>query len=371
MERVVTTVDKMELVPYETNSTECVTREERVLTIRLRAFGGPDALVCEETTRPIPEPGEVLIKVACCGVCHLDLILRSGTRSRVSLPRTLGHELAGEVVEVGAGVRDFDAGDRVTVFNFQACASCEDCRRGRPSLCRATKGDIGQTRDGGYADYAVLLASNLVRLPSGMAMDAACFAACVYGPPYKAIRRVGDLKPGQTAVITGASGGLGLAAIQIINALGGRSIAITSSAAKVPLLKERGANEVVVSADGNFGEDVRALTNGRGADLVVELTGSPTFAGTLRSLAPGGRCAVVGELHGNPVSINLGLLIIKEFRIEGVQSASRDDLCEVLEFMHANKIKPEVWRRMPLQSAAEAHRLLADRQAVGRILLVP
>jgi D-arabinose 1-dehydrogenase-like Zn-dependent alcohol dehydrogenase len=341
-----------------------------VLAVRLRAFGGPEALVCEETTRPKPRPGEVLVKVACCGVCHLDLILRSGLRSRVTLPRILGHELAGEVVEVGAGVEDFNAGDRVTVFNFQACGECIDCRRGKPSLCRATKGDIGQTRDGGYAEYAVLLATNLVRLPVGMQMEDACFAACVYGPPYKAIRQVGELETGQVAVITGASGGLGLAALQIVNALGGRSIAITSSAAKAQLLKERGAGDVIVSADGNFGEEVRALTNGRGADLVVELTGSPTFAGTLRSLAPGGRCAVIGELHGNPVSINLGLLIIKEFRIEGVQSASREELREILDFMHSNDIKPEVWRQLPLEEAAEAHRQLADRQAVGRILLM-
>jgi D-arabinose 1-dehydrogenase-like Zn-dependent alcohol dehydrogenase len=292
-------------------------------------------------------------------------------RSRVTLPRILGHELAGEVVEVGAGVADFIAGDRVTVFNFQACGKCVDCQRGRPSLCRAPNGDIGQTRDGGYAEYAVILASNLVRLPEGMPMDAACFAACVYGPPYKAIRQVGEIKAGQAVAITGASGGLGLAAIQIVNALGGRSIAITSSAAKAELLEQRGASDVIISADGNFGSDVRAVTGGRGVDLVVELTGSPTFEGSLRSLAPGGRCAVIGELHGKPIAINLGLLIIKEFRIEGVQSASRDELREILAFIHSHDIRPEIWRRLPLEGAAEAHRQLADRQAVGRILLVP
>ncbi|MDQ0134923.1 NADPH:quinone reductase-like Zn-dependent oxidoreductase [Neorhizobium galegae] len=345
--------------------------EEPLKAIKLRAFGGPETLICEEIALPSMGQGEVLVKIACCGVCHLDLILRSGMRSRVSLPRVLGHELAGEVVATGLGVNGFAAGDRVTVFNFQACGECADCLRGRPSLCRFTKGDIGQTRDGGYAEYAVLDAANLVRLPDGMAMEEACFAACVYGPPYKAIRKIGDIQPGHAVVITGASGGLGLAAIQIVNALGGRAIAITGSPGKVQLLKEKGASDVVVSPDGNFGEDVRALTDGRGVDLVVELTGSPTFAGTLRSLAPGGRCAVIGELHGTPVSVNLGLLIIKELRIEGVQSASRGELREILDFMHANGIKPEIWRRMPLAEAAEAHRQLHKRGAVGRILLVP
>ncbi len=339
--------------------------------IQLRAFGGPETLTCEEIAIPAPGPTDVLVKIACCGVCYLDTILRSGMRSRVSLPRILGHELAGEVVSTGSDVVGFNVGDRVTVFNFQACGECPDCLRGRPSLCGFTKGDIGQTRDGGYAEYAVLPASNLVRLPDGMAMEAACFAACVYGPPYKAIRKVGELRQGQAAVVTGASGGLGLAAIQIVRALGARAIAITSSPNKVQLLKEKGASDVVVSADGNFGDDVRSLTGGRGVDLVIELTGSPTFAGTLRSLAPGGRCAVIGELHGKPISLNLGLLIIKEFRIEGVQSASRDELREILDFMQANHLQPEIWQRMPLEEAAVAHRQLHERNAVGRILLVP
>ncbi|OED00987.1 alcohol dehydrogenase catalytic domain-containing protein [Rhizobium sp. YK2] len=340
-------------------------------TIVLREFGEADVLRCEEIEHPKPGPGEVLVKIACCGVCHLDLILRSGMRARVSLPRILGHELAGEVIKLGEGVAGFAQGDYVTSFNFQACGECLDCRRGRPSLCRFTKGDIGQTRNGGYAEYAVILAENLVRIPDGMAPEAACLAACVYGPPFKAIRQVGDLQPGADVLITGASGGLGLAAIQIVRALGGRSIAITGSPAKKAVLLNAGAHDVVVNTDGQFGNEARALTNGRGVDLVVELTGSPTFAGSIRSLAPGGRCAVIGELHGTPISLNLGLLIIKEFRIEGVQSASRDDLRAILDFMNAHAIVPPIWKQMPLESAAEAHRQLLRREAVGRILLVP
>lgn len=339
--------------------------------IVMQAFGVPTVLRAQEVQRPTPGPTEALLRIRCCGVCHLDLILRSGMRSRVTLPRILGHELAADVVEVGAEVRDFAPGDRVTSFNFQACGHCTECRRGRPSLCRQTNGDIGQTRDGGYAEFTVLLASNLVKIPEGMPMEHACFAACVYGPPYKAIMQVGRAQPGETVVITGASGGLGLAAIQIANRVGARTIAITSSAAKVDRLIAAGADDVVVSPDGAFGNEVRRLTDGRGADLVVELVGSPTFHGTLRSLAPGGRCAVIGELHGKPIELNLGLLIIKEWEFYGVQSASRADLAAVLQFMHEMGIEPVVWKTLPLEGAAEAHRDLADREAVGRILLVP
>jgi acryloyl-coenzyme A reductase len=337
----------------------------------LNEFGGPEVLRLQDVPRPAPGPGEVLVQIKCCGVCHLDLILRKGMRSRVKPPRILGHELAGVVTEIGDGVQGFARGDRVASFNFQACGHCADCLRGRPSLCRQTHGDIGQTRDGGYAEYSALLVSNLVKVPDGMPFEHACLAACVYSPPYKSIRHVGQIQSGQSVVITGASGGLGVAAIQIVKALGARSIAITSSGSKLAKLKAIGADDVVVSADGNFGDEVRNLTGGRGVDLVVELIGSPTFRGGLRSLAPGGRIAVVGELHGTSVEINLGLLIIKEFELRGVQSANRDELREVLEFMNRHKLQPVIWKSLPLEHAEEAHRELANREVVGRMLLVP
>ena len=337
----------------------------------LERFGGPEVLQPRDVARPVPGAQEALVRIRCCGVCHLDLILRSGMRSRVKPPRIIGHELAGEVVEVGTAVTDLAAGERVASFNFQACGQCAECRRGRPSLCRDTKGDIGQTRDGGYAEYAVLDRRNLVRVPAGMPLEHACLAACVYAPPYKALRRAGGVERGQSIVVTGASGGLGLATLQLARALGARTIAITGSEAKAARLAELGADEVVVSADGAFGAAVRELTGGRGVDLVVELIGSPTFHGALRSLAPGGRIAVIGELHGKPVEINLGLLILKEWEIFGIQSASGPDLVEVLAFMHTHRIEPPIWKTRPLEQAADAHRELAGRDVVGRTLLKP
>lgn len=337
----------------------------------LRAFGEPEELRVEEVPRPSPGPNEALVRVRACGVCHLDLILRSGMRSRVTLPRILGHELAGEVVEVGSGASEFSPGDRVASFNFQSCGRCSACRKGRPSLCRQALGDIGQVRDGGYAEYTVLARANLVRVPDGLPLEHACLAACAYAPPYKAIRRVGLVRPGQTVVITGASGGLGIAAIQIARQSGARTIAVTTSDTKAEELKGLGADDVVVNADGSFGDAVRRLTGGAGADLVVELVGSPTFRGSLRSLAPGGRCVVIGELHGKPVELNLGLLILKEWEICGVQSASHDDLEEVLQFMHRTNIRPVIWKTLPLSQAAEAHHKLMSRAVIGRIILAP
>lgn len=339
--------------------------------VKLKEFGGPEVLMCTEVTRPEAKHGEVLVRVAFCGVCHLDLILRQGIRSRLSLPRVLGHELAGTIVGLGEAVTGFAIGDRVVTSNFQACAQCHYCRIGRPSLCRQSGGDIGQTRDGGYAQFAVLPAVNIVRVPDQLPLEHAALAACVYGPPFKALIRSCRLQPGESLIVTGASGGLGTAALQIAEKIGARAIAITSSASKAESLRSEGAVEIVVSPDGDFGQQVRDLTGGRGADAAIELVGSPTFAGTLRGLAPGGRCAIVGELHGNPVEINLGLLILKEWEFFGVQSASPSELADVLSFMVDAGINPQIDAIFELDRAADAHRAIANRQTTGRILLRP
>ena len=337
----------------------------------LHAFGGPEELKVEELPRPTPGPGEALVHIRACGVCHLDLIIRLGMRSRATLPRIIGHELSGEIVEVGPAVKDLSPGDRVASFNFQACGECVWCRRGRPSLCYHLQGDIGQGRHGGYAEYVTLLGANLVRIPDGLPFEHACLAACCFAPPYKAIRRVGRIRPGDTVLVTGASGGLGMAAIQIARKCGARTIAITTSPSKSERVKAAGADEVIVNRDGSFGDEVRRLTGGVGVDLVVETVGGAVFPGSLRSLARGGRYVILGELYGKPVELNLALVIVKEWEMYGVQSASRDDLHEILHFMHRTGLTPTIWKTMPLDQAAEAHRQLANREVVGRIILTP
>jgi D-arabinose 1-dehydrogenase-like Zn-dependent alcohol dehydrogenase len=337
----------------------------------LRAFGGPEELKVEELPQPIPAPDEVLLRVRACGVCHLDMIVRSGMRSRLKLPLVLGHEIAGEIVEIGSAVTGFKAGDRVASINYQACGDCKWCRAGRPSLCLNPRGEIGQVRQGGYAEYVALPRANLVRLPDGLPFEYACLGACCFAPPYKAIRQVGRVRPGDTVVVTGASGGLGMAAIQIARLSGARTIGITTSVEKADRLKALGADEVIVNGNGSFGDEVRNLTGGAGADLVVDTVGSAVFPGPLRGLARGGRYVVIGELRGKPVEINLALVILKEWEIYGVESASRDDLHEILHFMHHTGLKPTIWKTMALEAAAEAHRKLTDRQVVGRIILTP
>jgi D-arabinose 1-dehydrogenase-like Zn-dependent alcohol dehydrogenase len=342
-----------------------------VRAVVLHEYGGPENLRLEEIPRPAPAADEVLVRVQACGVCHLDVIVRSGMRSRAKLPVVLGHEIAGEVVEVGGAVAGFGPGDRVAAITYQACGTCRCCRTGRPSLCLRPKGDVGQVRPGGYADYVSLPQASLVRVPDGLPVDAAALAACCLTPPYKAIRRVARVRPGETVLVTGATGGLGMAAIQIARASAARTIAVTGSPAKAEDLRRLGADEVVVSADGKFGDEVRRLTDGLGADVVVDTVGSAAFPGAIRGLARGGRYVVLGELSGAPVEVNLALVILKEWEIHGVQSASREDLEEVLQFLLRSGLRPVVWKTLPLDAAPDAHRQLGERRAVGRMVLVP
>jgi D-arabinose 1-dehydrogenase-like Zn-dependent alcohol dehydrogenase len=337
----------------------------------LREYGGPENLRLEDLPRPAPAAEDVLVRVEACGVCHLDVIVRSGMRSRATLPLVLGHEIAGEVVDAGAAVTGFGQGDRVASITYQACGTCRCCRTGRPSLCREPRGDIGQVRPGGYAEYVSLPQSNLVRVPDGLPADAAALAACCLAPPYKAIRRVARVRPGETVLVTGATGGLGTAAVQIARAAAARTIAVTGSPAKAEPLRRLGADAVVVSPDGKFGDEVRRLTDGLGADVVVDTVGSGAFAGALRGLGRGGRYVVLGELSGTPVEVNLALVILKEWEVYGVQSASREDLEEVMQFLLRSGLRPAVWKTLPLDAVPDAHRQLGERRAVGRMVLVP
>ncbi|MBI2164092.1 MAG: alcohol dehydrogenase catalytic domain-containing protein, partial [candidate division NC10 bacterium] len=157
----------------------------------LRAYGGPEELKLEELPRPTPASDEALLRVRACGVCHLDMIVRSGMRSRPKLPLVLGHELSGEIVELGAAVTDFAPGDRVASINYQVCGECKWCRVGRASLCMHPRGEIGQVRQGGYAEYVAIPRANLVRIPDGLPFEHACLGACCFAPPYKAVRQVG------------------------------------------------------------------------------------------------------------------------------------------------------------------------------------
>jgi len=338
----------------------------------LRQFGPAENLVLEEVPAPAADklrPGEALIRVEAVGVCYHDLINRVGNLPRTKLPSILGHEIAGTVTAVGPEVRDIAVGQRVATIQRAPCGRCDLCRRDRGSLCKEGL-FFGEEIPGGYAPWVVAPTQALAVVPKSITrMEEAAICACTLGTALHVARTRGRVQPGEQVLITGASGGVGLHAIQMVRHLGARPIAVTSSADKAARLHEAGAEEVIVAPDLQFAREARRRTGGRGADVVLEITGALTFDQSLRSLAPAGRLVVVGNLETKMVEVNPGLIILKELEIIGSFATSTAELREVFELVAAGRLKPVVTEVLPLREAAAAHRLLQDRAVLGRIVL--
>ena len=345
--------------------------ERTMRAIVLKEFGGPENLHLEEVEAPSPgalRPHELLVRVRAVGVCYHDIINRSGNLPRTKLPSILGHEIAGEVAAVGAEVQAFRADDRVASIQRVHCGRCDLCRRGRTTLCKEGV-FFGEEIPGGYADFVVAEEQGFAKVPDGIPLEEASICGCTIGTAIHVVRTRGGVQLDETVLITGASGGVGLHAIQVCRLIGAKVLAVTSSANKAERLKEAGADETIVAPNLMFAEAARRLTGGRGVDVVLEITGALTFDQAMRSLAPAGRLIMVGNLETKPASFNPGLVILKELEIRGSFATTPPELSESFRLVAEKKVRPVVSRLMPLADAAEAHQILYDRGVVGRIVL--
>jgi D-arabinose 1-dehydrogenase-like Zn-dependent alcohol dehydrogenase len=339
--------------------------------IVIREPGGLERL--ELTDWPTPEPGagQVRVRVAACGVCYRDLVDREGKYPFMRRPIVTGHEWSGEIAAVGPGVRDFAVGDRVCATHRPACGECESCRAGEETRCLGAVASYGLTVDGGYAEEVLAWTASLVRVPAEVPLEDASFLHCTAGVALRALRKHGRLQAGQTVVMTGASGGVGVHALQVAKILGARVVAVTSSAAKAEPLRALGADDVVV-AKGEFHKDVMArASHGGGADVALELVGAPTFNSSLRSLKLGGRVVIVGNITQERLDVNPGYLIVREASVAGSSGATRAELAEVLAWAAAGRLRPIVADRLPLAAARDAQARLAQKGVVGRIVVRP
>jgi D-arabinose 1-dehydrogenase-like Zn-dependent alcohol dehydrogenase len=313
----------------------------------------------------------VLVRVRACGVCHHDLINRRGNLPRTHVPAILGHEAAGEVVEVGPGVSGWSAGDRAATLQRLSCGRCAQCRSGRNSLCRNDARFFGEEIPGGYATYLAAPVAGLGRVPPGLSWEAAATACCTTGTAVHVVRSRGQVCPEETVLVTGASGGVGLQVVQLARLDGARVIAVTSNPSKVEAVLAAGAHEVVVSPGLDFAAEVRRRTGGAGVDVAIEIVGSPTFAQTLRCMASGGRVVVVGNVDTGSVQLNPGLLIVKELEILGAYATTAAELDEALGLLFRKELQAHVSAGLPLGEAARAHGLLEQKQVSGRLVLLP
>jgi len=336
----------------------------------LQDFGGPENLVVTEVPTPTVDDlceGEVLVRVGAVGVCHHDIINRRGDLPRTMLPAILGHEIAGEVMGRGPGSELFSTGDRVATVQRVPCSDCHLCDRGRPTLCKDGV-FFGEEIPGGYAEFVIAKEHALARVPADLPLEEASIAACTIGTAIHVVNR-GNVKPGECVLITGASGGVGVHAIQVCRLAGARVIAATSSPQKERSLYDAGADEVVVSPDLDFSCAVKRLTDHHGVDVALEITGALTFDAAVRSLAPGGRLVMVGSLETRPVSFLPGLMILKELEFIGSFATTTEELSEAFRLITEGKVRPMVSDVMALDDVSQAHGMLYDRQITGRVVL--
>ena len=333
--------------------------------------GGPAALTLAEVPEPVPGPGEAMVEVEACGFCHHDLLVMKGVLRRGVKPGViLGHEVSGTVRQVGSGVTSVGPGDRVVALLTDACGRCDRCQQGLEHRCQNGLG-IGHGRNGGFAEYLAVSEFSLVTLPHDLDLASAALFACPMGVALQGLQTSGRVRPGETLVVTGAGGGLGVHAVQLGAALGARVLAVTSSPEKSSKLADLGAEQVVETGELDFSEIVLALTGDEGAQVIVDTVGSVLFPSTWRSLAQYGRWVMLGEVAGGTVDLDPAEIIFRDAQILGSSGVSRTMVRQVVEMVSQGLVKPVVGRTLPLEQVDTAFELLSSRSVLGRVLLDP
>ena len=334
--------------------------------------GDYDVMRLEDWKIPELGPREVLVRNHASGVCYHDHLIRVGIMKRgITFPLILGHEGAGVVEAVGSHVTLQKPGDRVACMQWTGnCGHCRFCRTNREPLC-AQRQLYGHDHHGTYADHFIIQEDSLQPLPAEISFEDGAILACAIGTILAAIRDVGRTQAGERLLVTGAGGGLGIHAVQMARVAGAHVIAQTSSPEKVPLIKSMGADDVVVSKDGRFAEDVKRVAGGEGVDVVCDNVGAPVFQEALRACARGARYVLVGELTGDQVTFSTARLFLKGVSLLSTTSTSRTQLADVIELVKTRKLRPIVTERFPLEAAPRVHRLMVDRKLSGRVVLIP
>ncbi len=318
--------------------------------IRVHEVGGPDVLRYEEVPLPSPGPGQAVVKVEAIGLNYIDCYFRAGLY-KTALPFIPGMEAAGTVTATGPGVSEVGVGDRVAYA---------------PHI-------------GAYAEYVAVPAERLVKIPQGLDARSAA-AAMLQGMTahYLALNTY-PLKPGDTALVHAAAGGVGLLLVQIAKMRGARVFGTVSTREKAALAREAGADEVILYTEQDFEAEVMRLTNGKGVNVVYDSVAKTTFDKSLNCVGLRGVLALFGQSSGpvpafdparlakNAIFLTRpGLMQHTATRAELLQRAE-----DVLGWVKSGKLRLRISQTLPLKDAAEAHRLLEGRKTTGKVLLIP
>jgi NADPH:quinone reductase-like Zn-dependent oxidoreductase len=341
--------------------------------IVLRGFGGPEVLKIEDVPLPEVQPGEVLIRVHSVSVNQtLDLAVRAGNYpAPIRLPHVLGVDPAGTVAQVGAGVAELKAGDRVAVVSFIACRQCRQCLQGEEANCLASR-HIGLHRWGGYAEYVAVPERNAFILPRNISFAEGSVVTRHFPMAFNQLIQKAGLRTGEWVLVMGAAGALGSCCVQVAKMLGARVIAGAGADDRVAAALEYGADFGINYRRQDLVAEVMRLTGGAGTDVVCENIADPTlWPSALQCLGIGGRLITAGAHGGGTVTLDVKTLYLRRLRIIGTAGTNFPDVEQALEAAAAGKIRAIIGRTMPLDAAGEAHRIVQERRFLGKIILEP
>ena len=341
----------------------------------LRELGGPVRL--EDVPVPKIGSGDVLLRVRATGV-GLTVVIKIAAPGEVTrYPRIPGHEVAGEVVEVGSDVATVKAGDRVTCHFYLTCKVCPYCRSGRETLCPNFRGYVGMACDGGYAEYMAIPAVNLCPIPRGVSDVEAALAADAICTPLHACREEARVGPGDRVLVVGAGGGVGIHTVQMAKLCGGYVLAADLGDAKLEMAKAVGADETIDVRREELSKQVLATTEARGVDAAIDcVASSETLEACVRSLARAGRLVIVGSrppavFQADPTfRVDPQWVLSRMLEIHGSRYVCLAEVAQTLELLRQRRIKAVVTRQFPLDAAEEAHGLLRQNALVGRTVLI-
>jgi propanol-preferring alcohol dehydrogenase len=330
----------------------------------VRAFGKP--LTIEDVPVPVPGPGELLVKVVACGVCHTDLHAASGDWPVKPVPPFIpGHEVAGVVAALGPGVTDFKEGDPVGVaWLHDACLHCEYCETGWETLCEHQH-DTGYSCDGGFAEYVIASAAFTARLPVGVDFAQMAPILCAGVTTYKGLKET-EARPGEWVAISGI-GGLGHVAIQYAKAMGFKVVALDIAPDKLALASATGADVVINARSPDAVADVLTATGGGAHGILVTAVSPPAFSQAVNMVRRKGTIALVG-LPAGEFPTPIFDVVLKRITLRGSIVGTRRDLDEAIAFAAEGKVRVEI-AKAPLSDINEIFARLKAGKIDGRMVL--
>ncbi len=341
-------------------------------TMRAALFdkaGGPEVVRLEEVPRPEPGTGEVLVQVKAAAMNHLDLWVRRGLPVQTTWPHIGGSDVAGVVAELGPGVAGVRAGERVVLNPSLWCGHCEWCLRGEQPLCVDYR-ILGEHTNGGFAEYVVAPVQNLYPIPDDFSFVEAAAAPLGFSTAWRGLISRGRLRAGEDVLITGASGGVATAAVQIARLAGARVFALTT-AENVEPVRDLGAHVVYDRTAGDWSRALWKDTGKRGVDLVLDSVGEAIWPQLVRSLVRGGRLVTYGATTGPDAHTDIRGLVWKQIEILGTTMATPAEFDAVMRLVFRRQLRPIVDVELPLTEARQAHERLEAGGQFGKIVLTP